>query len=39
MKDLMYLLGVWIVMRWNKPGAGDLLESWGKALKRNYLHD
>ncbi len=32
-KDLWYMIGVWIVMRYNKQGAGQLLERWGKALQ------
>jgi len=35
-KDFVYLIGVWIVMRYNPIGAGKLLERWGKALQRNY---
>lgn len=35
-KDLWYMIGVWIVMRYNPTSAGELLERWGKALQSNY---
>lgn len=36
-KDFWYLIGIWLVMRYNKIGAGEMLERWGKALqRRNY---
>ncbi len=32
-RDLCYMFGVWIVMRYNKKGASELLIRWGKALE------
>jgi len=36
-KDFWYMIGVWIVMRYNKIGAGELLEKWGKALQHQQM--
>ena len=34
-KDFWYMIGVWIVMRYNPMGAGEMLERWGKSLQNN----
>ena len=32
-KEAWYLLGIWIILRVNRRGAGELLERWGGAIK------
>ena len=35
--DLIYGFAVWIVMRYNKLNAAELLRHWANNLERNYL--
>lgn len=34
-RDLIYGFGIWIIMRWNKETAANLLEQWAFALRRD----
>jgi len=34
LKDLWYMIGLWMLMRLNKKGAGKLLIKWGTVLIR-----
>lgn len=35
--DLIYLIGLWFILRVNPHGAADLLHKWAEAIKmRNF---
>lgn len=36
-KDLIYMIGLWLIMRVNPYAGGELLETWGKGVQKRII--